>query len=71
MGCFCAAAVIYATTNPRLTSSKAARGFARTGIPDTATAGVFCTYPQPFLTKTGQVFSEIISSTVLVFVISR
>lgn len=39
------------------------------GYSDTATAGVFNTYPQPFLTKTGQVFSEIIASAVLVFVI--
>ena len=30
---------------------------------------VFNTYPQPFLTKTGQVFSEIVASAVLVFVI--
>lgn len=39
------------------------------GYSDHATAGIFNTYPQPFLTKTGQVFSEIIASTVLVFVI--
>ena len=30
---------------------------------------VFNTYPQPFLTKTGQVFSEIIATAVLIFVI--
>lgn len=39
------------------------------GYSDHSTAGVFNTYPQPFLTKTGQVFSEIIASTVLIFVI--
>ena len=35
----------------------------------TATAGVFCTYPQPFLTKRGQFFSEFITATLLMFVI--
>lgn len=39
------------------------------GYSDTATAGVFCTYPQPFLTTTGMFFSEFITSTMLVFVI--
>ncbi|KAF2036678.1 aquaporin [Setomelanomma holmii] len=35
----------------------------------TATAGIFCTYPQAFLTKTSQFFSEFIASTLLMFVI--
>lgn len=34
-----------------------------------ATAGIFCTYPQPFLTTTNQFFSEFIASTLLMFVI--
>ena len=34
-----------------------------------ATAGIFCTYPQPFVTKASQFFSEFIASTVLMFVI--
>ncbi|RYO41054.1 hypothetical protein AA0111_g1072 [Alternaria arborescens] len=34
-----------------------------------ATAAIFCTYPQPFLTKTSQFFSEFIASTLLMFVI--
>jgi len=34
-----------------------------------ATANIFCTYPQPFLTKTSQFFSEFIASTLLMFVI--
>ena len=32
-------------------------------------AGVFCTYPQAFLTKTSQFFSEFITATILMFVI--
>lgn len=39
------------------------------GFSDTATAGVFCTYPQPFLTTTGMFFSEFIASAMLVLVI--
>ena len=31
--------------------------------------GVFCTYPQAFLTKTNQFFSEFITATILMFVI--
>ena len=34
-----------------------------------ATAGIFCTYPQAYLTKTGQFFSEFIASAILMFVI--
>lgn len=35
----------------------------------TATAGIFCTYPQQFLTKASQFFSEFIASALLVIVI--
>ena len=35
----------------------------------TATAGIFCTYPQPDLTKASQFFSEFIASAILMFVI--
>lgn len=34
-----------------------------------ATAGIFCTYPQAFVTKTSQLFSESIASALLMFVI--
>ena len=34
-----------------------------------ATAGIFCTYPQPFVTKASQFFSEFIASALLMFVI--
>lgn len=35
----------------------------------TATAGIFCTYPQAYLTKASMFFSEFIASTILMFVI--
>lgn len=34
-----------------------------------ATAGIFCTYPQAFVTRTSQFFSEFIASALLMFVI--
>ena len=36
---------------------------------NTATAGIFCTYPQPFLTKGTQFLSEFITASILMFVI--
>jgi len=36
---------------------------------ETATAGIFCTYPQPFMTTASQFFSEFIASAILMFVI--
>jgi hypothetical protein len=45
-------------------------GGARTVPPaKKATAGIFCTYPQPFVTKASQFFSEFIASALLMFVI--
>jgi aquaglyceroporin related protein len=39
------------------------------GFSDTASGGIFCTYPAEFMTKTGQFFSEFIASTILMFCI--
>ncbi|OJJ45387.1 hypothetical protein ASPZODRAFT_17605 [Penicilliopsis zonata CBS 506.65] len=39
------------------------------GYSNTATGGIFCTYPAAFMTKTGQFFSEFIASAILMFVI--
>lgn len=39
------------------------------GFSDTATAGIFCTYPAEFMTRTGMFFSEFIASTILMFCI--
>ena len=41
----------------------------RTVIGENATAGIFCTYPAEFMTRTGMFFSEFIASTILQFVI--
>ena len=39
------------------------------GYSNHSTAGIFCTYPAAFMTKTGQFFSEFIASTILMFCI--
>lgn len=39
------------------------------GYSDTATAGIFCTYPAAFMTRTGMFFSEFIASALLMFLI--
>ncbi|KEF60941.1 aquaglyceroporin like protein, other eukaryote [Exophiala aquamarina CBS 119918] len=70
LGCFCGAAVVYGNYKSAIDQFEGGTGVRTVpGYSETATAGVFNTYPQPFLTKTGQVFSEIIASFILVFVI--
>lgn len=39
------------------------------GYSPNATAGIFCTYPAEFMTRTGMFFSEFIASTLLMFLI--
>ncbi|ERF76219.1 hypothetical protein EPUS_04296 [Endocarpon pusillum Z07020] len=51
------------TTNPRSTRTVPGSGS------NTSTAGIFCTYPAPFMTKTGMFFSEFIASAILMFCI--
>ncbi|KAG5979998.1 hypothetical protein E4U55_004510 [Claviceps digitariae] len=41
----------------------------RTVLGPNATAGIFCTYPAEFMTRTGMFFSEFIASAILQFVI--
>ena len=67
LGCFCGAAVVYGNYVSAIDAFEAPGQ--RTVPPAiSATAGIFCTYPQPFMTKTGQFFSEFIASTILMFV---
>lgn len=37
------------------------------GYSNHSTAGIFCTYPAAFMTRTGMFFSEFIASTILMF----
>ena len=69
LGGFVASGVVYANYINAIDVFEGGSGL-RTVPPATkATAGIFCTYPQEFMTKTSQFFSEFIASTVLMFVI--
>lgn len=68
LGGFTASGVVYINY---INAINAFAGYGvRTVPPATgATAQIFCTYPQAYMTKAGQFFSEFIASTILIFVI--
>jgi len=68
LGAMCAAAVVYGNYKSAIDMFEGGAGI-RTVGGNTSTAGIFCTYPQPFMTKTGQFFSEFIASALLMFLI--
>lgn len=70
LGAMCAAAVVYGNYKSAIDVYEGGSG-KRTvpGFSTTATGGIFCTYPQPFMSRTGQFFSEFIASTILMFCI--
>lgn len=68
LGCMVGAAIIYGNYRSAIDTFEGCKG-CRTVSGPKSTAGVFCTYPAPFMTRTGQFFSEIVASAVLQFVI--
>ena len=68
LGAMCAAGVVYANYKSAIDVYEGGPGI-RTVTGKTATAGIFCTYPQPFMTRTGMFFDEFIGSTLLMFLI--
>jgi len=70
LGALCASGVVYANYKSAIDVFEGGPNIRTVpGYSDTATAGIFCTYPAPFMTKTGQFFSEFIASTILMFLI--
>lgn len=69
LGGFVAAGVIYANYINGINTFEGGPGLRTVPPSQTATAGIFCTYPQPDLTKASQFFSEFIASAILMFVI--
>ena len=69
LGAFCAAAVVYANYKSAIDVYEGGSHIRTVPPALNATAGVFCTYPQTFMSRTGQFFSEFIDSTILMFVI--
>jgi aquaglyceroporin related protein len=68
LGAMCASAIVYANYKSAIDVFEGGPDI-RTVGGNTSTAGIFCTYPAPFMTKTGQFFSEFIASTLLMFLI--
>lgn len=69
LGGFVAAGVIYGNYINGIDSFEGGSALRTVPPSKTATAGIFCTYPQPDLTKASQFFSEFIASAILMFVI--
>ncbi|KND88426.1 putative membrane protein [Tolypocladium ophioglossoides CBS 100239] len=68
LGAMTGAAIIYGNYRSAIDNFEGGSGI-RTVTGPNATAGVFCTYPAPFMTRTGMFFSEYVASTILQFVI--
>lgn len=70
LGCMCASAVVYGNYKSAIDVFEGGNGIRTVpGFSNHSTAGIFCTYPAEFLTRTGQFFSEIVASTILIFCI--
>ena len=70
LGAMVASGVVYANYLSAINVYEGGPGIRTVpGYSETATAGIFCTYPAPFMSKTGQFFSEFIASTLLMFLI--
>ncbi|EME45286.1 hypothetical protein DOTSEDRAFT_71101 [Dothistroma septosporum NZE10] len=70
LGAMCASLVVYANYKSAIDVFEGGAGVRTVpGYSENATAGIFCTYPAAFMTKTGQFFSEFIASTILMFMI--
>lgn len=65
----CAAGVVYANYKSAIDTFEGGSMRTVPGYSDNATAGIFCTYPAEFMTRTGQFFSEFIASALLMFLI--
>ncbi|OJD16877.1 hypothetical protein AJ78_02974 [Emergomyces pasteurianus Ep9510] len=68
LGGFVASGIVYANYRSAIDVFEGGIGIRTVGL-ETSSAGIFCTYPVDFLTKTGQFFSEVIASAILMFCI--
>ncbi|KAH0260101.1 aquaporin, partial [Aureobasidium melanogenum] len=68
LGAFCAAGVVYGNYKSAIDVFEGGAGIRTVSGPN-ATAGIFCTYPAEFMTRTGMFFSEFIASALLMFLI--
>ncbi|KAJ5168891.1 Aquaporin-3 [Penicillium canariense] len=70
LGAMCGAAIVYGNYKSAIDVYEGGADIRSVpGYSATATAGIFCTYPADFMTKTGQFFSEFLASAILMFMI--
>jgi aquaglyceroporin related protein len=70
LGAMCGAAIVYGNYRSAIDQFEGGAHIRTVpGYSPTATAGIFCTYPAEFMTRTGQFFSEFIASSILMFLI--
>ncbi|RDL40154.1 Aquaglyceroporin like protein [Venustampulla echinocandica] len=70
LGAFVASGIVYANYLSAINEFEGGPNIRTVpGYSKTATAGIFCTYPAPFMSRTGQFFSEFVASTILMFCI--
>jgi len=69
LGAFCASGVVYANYINAINMVEGSSSLRTVPPATTATAGIFCTYPQAFMSKFSQFLSEFIASAILMFVI--
>merc|ERR1711939_287888 len=70
LGAMCAAAVVYGNYKSAIDTFEGGAGIRTVpGYSENASAGIFCTYPAPFMSNVGQFFSEFIASALLMFLI--
>ena len=65
LGCMTGAAIIYGTYRSAIDTFEGGVGIRTVGLP-TSTAGLFCTYPKSWLSKSGQFLSEAVATAVLI-----
>jgi len=70
LGAMLAAFIVYGNYKSAINKFEGGPGIRTVpGYSNHSTAGIFCTYPAPFMSTTGQFFSEFIASAILMFCI--
>jgi aquaglyceroporin related protein len=68
LGAMAGAAIVYGNYKSAFDMYEGGPGIRTVGL-ENSTAGVFCTYPAEFMTRTGMFFSEFVASSILQMVI--
>ncbi|KAF9631697.1 putative aquaporin 3 protein [Lasiodiplodia theobromae] len=69
LGAMCASAVVYGNYISAIDNYEGYGVRTVPGYSNTSSAGIFCTYPAEFMTRTGMFFSEFVASAILMLVI--